>query len=173
MIRFNKASILGLSMIALVGCTKSEAPASDTTATAAAATTPDAAADEQAIRAINPAWFKAWNARDVDGVVALYADDAVVSAPGMPPARGTAAIRELFTKDVAGAAQAGVTQVSGTGDFVVSGDLGSEWNTFTVSDKSGAKVDTGKYVTVYARRNGKWVIVRDIWNSDTPPAPTK
>jgi hypothetical protein len=55
-------------------------------------------------------------------------------------------------------------------EFGVSGDLGWEWNTFTVTDQTGATVDTGKYVTVYARRDGKWLIVRDIWNSDMPPA---
>jgi hypothetical protein len=34
-------------------------------------------------------------------------------------------------------------------------DLGWEWNTFTLTDKSGATIDKGKYVTVFARRNEK------------------
>lgn len=59
-------------------------------------------ADESAFRTINNSWFKAYNAGDVDGIVALYADDAVVSAPGVPAARGQAAIRKLLTKDIAG-----------------------------------------------------------------------
>jgi hypothetical protein len=25
-------------------------------------------------------------------------------------------------------------------------------------------------VTVYGKKDGKWFIIRDIWNSDTPPA---
>jgi ketosteroid isomerase-like protein len=32
-------------------------------------------------------------------------------------------------------------------------------------------VDAGKYVTVFQRKDGKWRIIRDIWNSDNPPAP--
>ena len=51
-----------------------------------------------------------------------------------------------------------------------SGDLAYESNTFTITDKAGKKIDSGKYVTVFARKDGKWVIVRDIWNSDAGPA---
>jgi ketosteroid isomerase-like protein len=58
---------------------------------------------------------------------------------------------------------------SSRADAGVSGDLAWEWNTFSVTDKAGATVDTGKYVTVYGRRDGKWRIIRDIWNSDAPP----
>ena len=127
------------------------------------------AADEAAIRTINPAWFKAYNAGDANSIVALYAEDAVVNAPGAPAARGQAAIRELFKKDVAVSTAAGMTLTAGsTTDAGVSGDLGWEWGTFTVTDKSGTTVDRGKYVTVYARREGKWLIIRDIWNSDGP-----
>jgi uncharacterized protein (TIGR02246 family) len=157
-------------MVAVSSCTKSAPPASDTSAVAAAPA-PDATADEQAIRAINPAWFKAHQSGDVEGLVAIYADDAVINAPGAPPARGTAAIREAFTKEIRDMTAAGLAQTSGRNpEFAVSGDLGYEWNTYTVKDKSGKTVDTGKYVSVFTRRNGKWVIVRDIWNSDMPAA---
>jgi len=169
-----KASIAALSLLALSGCSTAKAPVADTAAAmappaAATATTP--AADKEAVGAVNVAWFKAYNARDVDAISALYADDAVLSAPGMPSARGAAAIKEAFTKDIAAATKAGITNNSGTPDEVgVSGDLAWEWNTFTATDKSGKTVERGKYVTVFERRNGKWLIIRDIWNSDGPPA---
>lgn len=173
MVRFKRASIVALGVVALAGCTKSAPPASDTAAVASAAV-PDAAADEQAVRAINPAWFKAYNAHDVEGVVSLYADDAVVNVPGAAPSRGKAAIREAYTKEMGSFAAAGLSQTSSpTGEFGVSGDLGYEMNTFTVTDKSGKTVDKGKYVSVFARKDGKWLIIQDIWNSDTPPAPAK
>ncbi len=166
-----RSSIAVLGVVALASCSKSTPPASDTSAVSSAAA-PDAAADEQAIRAVNPAWFKAHQSGDVEGLVALYADDAVVNAPGAAAARGTAAIRGAFTKEIRDMAAAGLTQNSGPNpEFGMSGDLGYEWNTYVVKDKSGKTVDTGKYVSVFSRRNGKWVIVRDIWNSDMPPAP--
>ncbi len=172
MYRIRSASIAVLGILALASCMKETPAGSDSARTVTATSTGDAAADEQAIRAINPLWFKAHQAGDVDGIVALYSDDAVISAPGAAPARGTAAMRAMFTKDMADMAAAGLSQTSGPSpEFGVSGDLGYEWNTYTVADKAGKTVDTGKYTTVFARRNGKWVIIRDTWNSDTPPAP--
>lgn len=151
-------AIITVSLAVVMGCAKTAAPVVDT------------AADEAAVRAINPSWFKAFNAGDADGIAALYAEDAVLSIPGAAAARGRTAIREAAAKDIAAAA--GLTNNSGTSpEFGVSGDLAWEWNTFTVTDASGATVDTGKYVTVYGRKDGKWMIIRDIWNSDTPPAP--
>ena len=161
MLRVSSSLLVAASLIALAGCAKSAPPAPVV----------DVAADEAAVRAINPAWFAAYNAGEVDKVAALYADDAVLSIPGAAPARGKAAVREALAKDIAGSAAAGITLHGGASqaDSGVSGDLAWEWNTFSVTDKAGATVDTGKYVTVYARRDGKWVIIRDIWNSDAPP----
>jgi uncharacterized protein (TIGR02246 family) len=141
-------------------------------ANAGEAASTDVAADEAAIRAADSAWFSAHNAGDTDAVAALYADDAVISTPGAAPARGTAAVRDAIAKDVADMKAGGITlAASSTPDLGVSGDLGWIWNTFTVKDKSGATVDTGKYLTLLARRDGRWVIIRDIWNSDSPPTP--
>ena len=163
MLSFVKVAIAAIGLVVLAGCAKTATPA-------------DTAGDETAIRAINPAWFAAHKAGDADGLVALYADDAVLSIPGVPPVRGRAAIREALAKDIADMAAAGLTNNAGASpEFGVSGDLGWEWSTFTVTDKSGATVDAGKYVTVYGRRDGKWLIIRDIWNSDAPvaaPTPT-
>jgi uncharacterized protein (TIGR02246 family) len=132
----------------------------------------DAAADEAALRAADSTWFAAYTAGDVDGVAALYADDAVISAPGSPPARGSADIREALAKDIGASSKGGFTLVpSPSAEVGVSGDLGYIWNTFKVTDKSGATVDAGKYLTLAARKDGKWRIIRDIWNSDTPPTP--
>jgi hypothetical protein len=32
-------------------------------------------------------------------------------------------------------------------------------------------VDTGKSLSVARKRDGKWLMIRDTWNSDRPPAP--
>ena len=172
MVRIRKGSLAALTVFALAACAKTEPAASDTAAVASAPAA-DAAADEQAIRAVNPGWFKAHQSGDVDALVAYYSDDAVISAPGAAPVRGTAGIREAFAKELQGMKAAGLTQSPGANpEFAVSGDLGYEWNTYTVADKSGKTIDTGKYLSVFGRRDGKWLIVRDIWNSDMAPAST-
>ena len=160
MSRFKHGLLVAAVILAVVGCAQSAPPAADT------------AADEAAIRAADSTWFAAYNAGDVDGVAALYADDAVVSVPGAPPARGSAAIREALARDMEGTSKGGFTLTpSATPETGASGDLGYIWNTFKVTDKSGATVDAGKYLTLAARKDGKWRIIRDIWNSDSPPAP--
>src|SRR5512134_999538 len=120
---------------------------------------PAAGGDEAAIRSVNPAWFKAHKAGDVNTIVGFYADDAVVGAPGASAARGRTAIHEFFTKDVAATAKDGLTLTSSpTTEVGVSGNLGWEWGTFTVMDKSGAVVDKGKFLTLFQKRDGKWLI---------------
>ena len=140
-------------------------------ALAACAKTAPSAADETAARAVNIAWYKAYNAGDGAGVAALYAEDAVLNAPGAPAARGMASIREYFMKSAGAAAAAGVALVDGpTSDVGVSGDLAWQSGTFKIIDKSGAALDAGKYITVLQRKDGKWMIIRDTWNADGAPA---
>ena len=159
MINLRKLVVLAASLAALAACAKTAPPAADT------------AADETAIRAVNTAWFKAFNAGDGVAVAALYAEDAVLSAPGAPAARGKASISEYYVKDLAASAAAGLTDEDGpTSDVGASGDLAWQWGTYKVTDKSGAAVDAGKYTTVFQRKDGKWMIIRDTWNSDAAPA---
>lgn len=131
-------------------------------------------ADDAAVRAVNPAWFKAHAAGDADGVAALYAEDAVLSIPGVPAVRGRAAIKEALVKDIASMREAGLTNKAGDApEFGVASDMAWESSTFFVLGPSGATVDTGKYVTVYAKKDGKWLIVRDIWNTDSTAPKTQ
>ena len=159
MSKLKQIVILAASLLALAACAKTPAP--DTAA----------AADADAIRAVNVAWNKAFNAGDGAGVAALYAEDAVLMAPGAPTVRGKASISEYYAKDAAASAAAGLTIADGpTSDVAQSGDLAWQSGTYTSTDKSGATADAGKFLTVFQRKDGKWMIVRDTWNSDTAPA---
>ena len=135
--------------------------------TALAAVADDAAT----IRAGTETWVKLFNAGDAKAAVSLYAEDAVVMPPGAPLARGHAAIRQLLQKEIAGAKAGGVAFALGTENEVgVSGDLAWHSGTYLVKNKAGATVDTGKYLEAWRKAGGKWRIIRDIWNSDGPPA---
>jgi ketosteroid isomerase-like protein len=124
-------------------------------------------ADKETIKGINPVWFNSYNSGDVHSIVALYSEDAVLNPPGAPPARGHSEIREFLTKDIEISKTGGVTLNGNPATEVgVSDKLGWEWGTFTVKDKSGSTIDRGKYVTVCEKKDGKWLIIRDIWNSD-------
>jgi uncharacterized protein (TIGR02246 family) len=132
----------------------------------------DTAADEAALKAVTAAWLEAYNAGDVEKIVALYEEDAVLMPPHAPVAHGRAAIRAFLSADTAGATAAGIKLVPGTSTAGVAGDTGWESGTFTVTNASGATVDSGSYLSVSRKSNGKWLYYRDTYNSDRPlPAP--
>ena len=130
----------------------------------------DTSADEAAIRASAPAWAAAFNASNAEAIANMYWEDAVLQPPGAPAAVGRDAIRAFMTADIAGAKAAGLTMViPEAGAVRVSGELAYEAGNYSVTDESGATVDVGKYLGVFERRNGKWLYIRDTWNSDNAP----
>lgn len=130
-----------------------------------------AGSDEAAIRAQTTDFMKAYNGGDAKAVTALYADDALILPPGSPGVKGRAAILAFFTKDIADTKAAGATLVvDGKTDVGVAGNTGWESGTFKVVVK-GATVDTGKFLSVSHKKNGKWLYYRDTWNMDSAPAP--
>ena len=135
------------------------------------ATAADPAADQAALEAVDQAWSTAYNAGNVDALVALYDEQAILQPPGAPAAHGHAAIREYFAKDV-GASQAGgfTINLGLEATAGANGDLGWSSGKFAVKDKTGLVIDTGKYLSVSVRKDGKWLYLRDSWNSDGAPA---
>src|ERR1700730_96768 len=70
--------------------------------------TAGSAAELAAIQAVDDVWVKAFNAGDVDTMVAQYDEQAVLLPPGAPAARGKAAIRAFFAKMTAAAGKDGL-----------------------------------------------------------------
>ena len=148
------------TVLALSACAPAAPPATDT------------AADEAALKAATRTWLEAYNAGDVEKIVALYAEDAALMPPHAPVANGHAAIRAFLIADTAGAKAAGIKLVPGRSTAGVAGDTGWESGTYTVTNASGAAVDSGSYLSVSHKSNGKWLYYRDTYNSDRPlPAP--
>jgi len=160
MIRSNNLSWLAAGIVALAG----------TVAGVAQAAAPGKA-DEAAIRAQTTSWEKAYNGGDAKAVAAQYAEDALLMPPGSPGVSGKAAILEYFTKDIAGSKAGGVVFVlNPKTDVGVSGNMGWESGTYKVTVK-GAVVETGKFLSVSRKKDGKWHYIRDTWNADAAPAP--
>jgi ketosteroid isomerase-like protein len=148
-----------LSLIALVACAPTTPPAADLKA------------DEAAIHAFSQNFLKAYGAGDADAIGELYAEDAVLSPPDAPAVHGREAIREYWANDIAASAPNRISFAFGPDKVIgVSGDLAYESGSLSASDKSGATVYQGKFVSVYRKTGGKWHMIRDIWNSDAPPA---
>ena len=161
MVRSKEMSWLAVGVVALVGSMVGLAQAAS-----------PASADETAIRGQAASWEKAYNGSDAKGVAALYAEDALLLPPGASGVSGRAAILEFFTKDIAGSKAAGAVFVlNPKTDVGVSGNMGWESGTYKVTVK-GAVVETGKFLSVSRKKDGKWLYIRDTWNADAPPAPS-
>jgi ketosteroid isomerase-like protein len=149
------ATACGLAL-ALVLCSSSESRASQSSVVAA-------------VHAADDAWVKAYNAGQLESVVALYDENAVVYAPGMAPLHGRAAIHGQFEKDMADFAKTGLSFALGANPAGgASGDIGWSSGTWMVKDKAGNVVDSGWYFSVSRKVDGKWLYIRDSWNSDKP-----
>ena len=134
----------------------------------------DSAKEIAALQAVDQNWAKAYNAGNADAVANLYDEQAVLLPPGAPGASGRAAIKAFFAKETAESQKAGVVFTLGpkpTGG--VSGDMGWQSGTYTVKDKAGKVVETGKYLSVSMKKDGKWLYVRDTWNADGAAVPAE
>ena len=151
------AAVLAAGLVALAACQ----PGANNTA-----------ADANAIRDGSRAWTAAYNAGDAGGVTALYSEDATVMPPGASAATGHTAIQAFIESDIASSKAAGISLSIGNNDTVgMSGDLAWHSGSYTAVDASGATVGSGNYLEALQKRDGKWLIVRDIWNSDQAAAP--
>ena len=157
-----RTSRLAVGIVALVGSMTGLAYAAS-----------PASADEVAIRAQTTSWGKTNKGGDAKAVAALYAEDALLLPPGASGVSGRAAILRYFTKDIADSKAAGaVFALDPKTDVGVSGNMGWESGMYKVTVK-GAVVETGKFLSVSRKKDGKWLYIRDTWNADAPPAPAQ
>lgn len=129
---------------------------------------PSTEADEAAIRANNKAWMEAIAAKDAKAVAAIYAEDGQMLPPNAPKAVG----REALEKGWAGLmGMPGMALTFETEKFVFakSGDLAVDIGTYKFT--AGGQTETGKAVVTWTKRDGKWLVLTDMFSSDQPPAP--
>ena len=123
-----------------------------------------------AIRQIGAGWARHWNAGELDGVIAAYADDAVYLTPHHETVYGRDAIREYVKAPM----RRGVSDLAFQVTYIKQlGSIAWDAGTYSMSipqTDGTKKEDRGKYLTVWRRAGGKWQIVADAWWSDLPPA---
>ncbi len=132
-------------------------------------TAPDKEAVKAEIQALETAWAEAANARDVDAELAFYADDAVSIEPYKPDMLvGKAAIRKRIEAEKAEKKE-GQTSSFETLEVFGDGNTVTEIGRITAKDANGKVIYSGKYMAIWEKRNGRYVVVRDIYSSDAKP----
>jgi len=129
--------------------------------------------DRLAIQDLNQRYAVHVDLHEIDKWVDLFTQDAVFDERefGTPLMTGHDAIRALVEKESAGMQAAGVMiELNDDDKAAASGDLGWHSGSYVVKDASGAVVDSGNYLAVMQKQaDGKWLMIRDTWNSDRPP----
>jgi ketosteroid isomerase-like protein len=120
---------------------------------------------ESAVRKLTQDWALACNSKQLDDLVGLYAVDAIVLRPNVPPIRGSAGIREFFF----GLLDAGFGEVEMEPlRTEVFGDIAYEAGRckMLVPVAGKRREERGKYLFTLARQAGDWKVLADCWTSD-------
>ncbi len=109
-----------------------------------------------------------YNAREVKNI-GYYADDAITFRQNKPPLVGKDAIVAFLKDDIANFSksnkisfQTNEIYVSDSGNQVV------EIGYYKVVDNDNLVVNTGNYMSIFVKRDGKYVCLRDMSVSDIP-----
>lgn len=123
-------------------------------------------AAKNALESGSAAWMEAFNAKDLDAMTAFYAEDAVLLPPNAPAIFGRDAVRATIQEMFA----AGIAIELEDLEIKVEGDLGYKAGRYRTRGEDGSLVDRGKYIEIWSKVDGSWVLHRDIWNSSVQPA---
>lgn len=129
-------------------------------------------ADEAAIHEANKVWQEKIVAKDAAAIAQFYAEDAQFLPPNAPKAVGREAIQKGWSEMLAIPGVA-LTFESEKIVFAKSGDLAVDIATYKFAMGEGAAAinDSGKSVVTWTKRDGKWLVLTDMFSSDLPAAP--
>lgn len=123
-------------------------------------------ADAETIRGRSQQLVTAFNAKQLDAIVELYADNSVFMPPNAPMLRGRESLREFYSDLVSRATNLRIE----TADVAGYGPLAYESGSFYLNYQDGAVRDRGKYIFIWRKTAGVWRTEKTIWSSDLPPA---
>jgi ketosteroid isomerase-like protein len=144
-------------VVALVACQPAAPPAPTFTQ-----------ADEAAVRKNLDDYVPLTMAKDWDGIVALYTDDAVRFAPNEPAVQHAAMKSWLEKYPPITAFEAPTDHIDGSGNLAVA--TGHYALTATVPGQTTPMSDKGKWFVILKKQgDGSWKRTVDGWNSDNAP----
>lgn len=159
----SKLKSLVVSCIAVLALTACSAPAEK-------AATVDMDKLKTEIQAKEDAFAAAEKAKDAAGVAVYYSDDAISYGRNEEPISGNAAIKERIAQRLA-KDTSGSTNVYKVVDLFAEGNMVVEIGSWTEMSAAGAETGKGHYMSLFQKRDGKYVCVRDMNVTSAPAKP--
>lgn len=122
------------------------------------------------IQKLEDAYAAGDKAKDADAVAAYYSDDAISYNSNEEPTVGKAAIKERIAARIA-KETAGQAYAYSVVDVFAEGKQAVEVGTWTTTDSAGKEVDKGHFMSVFEKRDGKYICIRDMSVSSMPAKP--
>ncbi|MGE0031338.1 MAG: DUF4440 domain-containing protein [Steroidobacteraceae bacterium] len=115
------------------------------------------------------AWVVRYTANDAAGIAALYTEDAQLLPPDLEIVSGRAAIQEFFARtNPPGSAGIEIATV----ETHVFGDYAHRQGSFLLKGPDGGTVRAGKFLELWKKVDGRWLIHRDMWSANAPAPAT-
>ena len=125
---------------------------------------------KQEIDALTSQWVAAFKARDFATIESLMAPDSLLLAPGNPPIQGAKAVVETW-KAWGALPNVAITFGGQRVEAAASGDLAYDYGSYTFAFDSdqGPFAEEGKYIVVWKKIDGAWMVAADIFNNNSAP----
>ena len=102
---------------------------------------------------------------DSRGLAECYTADAKVLPPNTDEVTGRGAIAQFWQAVMDSGIKAAKLV---TGDVDGNSTTAVEVSKYSLLDKNGETLDSGKYIVVWKEEDGRWKLHRDIFNSSVP-----
>ena len=124
-----------------------------------------AASADQTIRGLEAHWTEMIAAKNLEGIVGLYAAEGMIMPANAPLARGPVALRQVWTGLLAlPGLKATLTpvevEVSKAGDIAIDRGIYA----MTVNGST----ERGKYLVIWKKVGAGWKVTHDMFSSDAP-----
>ena len=148
----------------LVACTNQETKTEENVTMASDNVKPDLVSIKAEIQALETFWDSATNAGDFKTLMTIYSDDVIELSNYKMRTQGKMNAQKAMELSF----EPGKISHSKTTDVFGDGDIITEIGEGSSTDSKG-KITTSKYICVWKKQNGKYLIIAEINNSDVKP----
>ena len=123
--------------------------------------------DRAKMAAVAKQWLAAYDSGDLDGIMAVMHEDAILMPHNQATSRGTEAVRAYFATRIG---RPGVKLIDDLQEIRIRGDWAFVRGSFRFEIDLGPEkpplIHNGRYLILYEKVDGDWKVLRDMDNLD-------